>query len=51
MIGKTYFERGQPAGVLARRNGEGPRNKAVTKPERQLTRRAFLRKQVTFRRS
>jgi hypothetical protein len=41
MIGRTYFERGHPVTVLARWNGNGPRNVLVQREDGRLVVRPF----------
>ncbi len=41
MIGRTYLERGRPVTVLARWNGEGPRNVLVRREDGRLVIRPF----------
>jgi hypothetical protein len=41
MIGRTYLERGRPVTVLARWNGNGPRNVLVRREDRRLVVRPF----------
>jgi hypothetical protein len=41
MIGRTYLERGRPVTVLARWNGNGPRNVLVRREDGRLVVRPF----------
>ena len=48
MIGRVYLERGQPVVIVARWNGEGPRNVLVRREDGSLVVRPFrgLRRQA-----
>jgi len=41
MVGRTYLERGRPVVVLARWNGDGPRNVLVRREDGVLVVRPF----------
>jgi len=48
VIGRVYLERGQPVVIVARWNGEGPRNVLVRREDGSLVVRPFrgLRRQA-----